>query len=221
MIAYITPELYHAPEASSTRAVEGPAVDPEHVRTVVLAAGSSARMGWNKLAAPFDGVPLARRVVIALAELRPLVVAGPEVAAVLAGLEGVTLLVTEPTAGPSLSLGLANDALPADRTLAVAACDLPFLTAAAVRAFVRRVPDDADLAFPTVDGTPGHPVVWSPAARTRIAGLGPGQAPVSLRADPGLRVIALAETDDAYVVDVDTPAAWSAAERRALRQSRS
>jgi CTP:molybdopterin cytidylyltransferase MocA len=197
------------------------AVDPEHVRTVVLAAGGSVRMGWNKLAAPFDGVPLARRVVAALVELRPLVVAGPEVAAVLADLDGIILLVTEPTAGPSVSLGLANRALPPADTLAVTACDLPFLDAAAVRAFVGRVPDDADLAYPTVAGTPGHPVVWSAAARARIAGLAPGQAPMSLRGDPALRVVALAETDDAYIVDVDTPQAWADAERRALRQSRS
>lgn len=196
-------------------------MDPEHVRTVVLAAGSSERMGWNKLAAPFCGVPLARRVVEALAGLRPLVVAGPEAAAVLAGLEGVTLLVTEPTAGPSVSLALADRALPADQALAVVPCDLPFLDAAAVRAFVSRVPAGADLAFPAVAGTPGHPVVWSPAARTRIAGLAPGQAPMSLRSDPALRVIALVETDDAYIVDVDTPAAWATAEQQALRRLRS
>ena len=196
-------------------------MDPERVRTVVLAAGSSLRMGWNKLAAPFDGVPLARRVASALAGLQPLVVAGPEAAAVLAGLDGVTVLETSPTAGPSASLALANGAIAAGATLAVVACDLPFLTADAVEAFVRRVPEDADLAYPVVNGIPGHPVVWSPTARARMAGLGPDDAPASLRRDRSLRVVALAETDDAYVFDVDTPASWAEAELRAVRQSRS
>ena len=191
------------------------------MRTVVLAAGSSVRMGWNKLAAPFDGVPLARRVVSALARLEPVVVAGPEAAAVLAGLDGVTILETPPTAGPSVSLAVANGAIAAGETVAVVACDLPFMTAAAVQAFVRRVPENADLAYPVVNGTPGHPVVWSPRARARLAELGPAESPASLRRDGSLRVVALAETDDAYVVDVDTPAAWADAQLRAVRQSRS
>lgn len=191
------------------------------MRTVVLAAGSSVRMGWNKLAAPFDGVPLARRVVSALAGLRPLIVAGPEAAAVLEDLDGVTIVKTPPTAGTSASLALANGAIAAGATLAVIAGDLPFITAAAVEAFVRRVPEDADLAYPVVDGTPGHPVIWSPSARARLAGLGPDESPASLRRDPTLRVVALSETDDAYVVDVDTPAAWADAQLRAIRQSRS
>src|SRR5665213_2290602 len=37
-----------------------------------------------------------------------------------------------------------------------------------VRAFIAAVPDDADLAWPRVGETPGHPVVWSPKARARI-----------------------------------------------------
>jgi molybdenum cofactor cytidylyltransferase len=178
-------------------------------------------MGWNKLTAPFDGVPLARRVVAALADLQPLVVAPPDTAEVLDGLDGITLLLTPPTAGTSVSLGLANRALPPEATLAVVACDLPFLLAEAVRAFVRRVPGDADIAYPIVAGTPGHPVVWSPAARLRLPALGASESPAVLRADAELRVVGLAEDDDAYVLDVDTPAAWAEAERRAVRQSRS
>jgi molybdenum cofactor cytidylyltransferase len=196
-------------------------VDPARVRTVVLAAGSSVRMGWNKLAEPFDGVPLARRVVAALADLQPLVVAVPETAAVLDGLDGITILLTPPTAGPSVSLGLANRALPPEATLAVVACDMPFLNAQAVRAFVRQVPGDADIAYPTVSGTPGHPVVWSPTARLRLPSLGAGQSPAELRADTALRVVGIEADNDAYVLDVDTPAAWAEAERRFVRQSRS
>jgi molybdenum cofactor cytidylyltransferase len=218
MIAYITSELYHVPEASSTTPREAAGVDPAAVRLVILAAGSSTRMGWNKLAAPLAGIPLIRRVAGGLAVLGPLVVAAPEAAAALDGLPDVTVLVTDPTAGPGATLALANAALPPG-PIAVVAADLPFLDETLVWAFIARVPAEADLAYPVVAGTPGHPVVWSAGARARIAGLG-GAAGNSLRSDPTLRVVALEETDDAYVSDVDTPAAWAAAETRLIRPSR-
>ena len=187
----------------------------DRVRTVVLAGGRSQRMGFDKLTAAFAGEPLVRRLARALAELEPLFVTSPGAAEVLADLPRVSVLVTEPTLGPAATLALAHAALAPDASLAVLAGDLPFLDAARVRAFVARVPDDADLAWPVVDGTPGHPVLWSPAARARIPGLGPEEPPARVRDDPALRVVALEECDDAYVTDVDTPAAWAAAEARA------
>lgn len=185
------------------------------MRTVILGGGRSQRMGFDKLAAPFDGEPLAHRVTRALLDLEPLVVTTPQVAAVLRDLCGVRVVETPPTAGPSATLALANAAIEPDAYLAVLAFDLPFLDAERVRAFVARVPEDADLAWPVVGGTPGHPVVWSPNARARIASLGDDDPPSRIRNQRGIRVTALDEDDDAYVVDVDTPAAWSAAEARA------
>ncbi|MGD0050602.1 MAG: NTP transferase domain-containing protein [Vulcanimicrobiaceae bacterium] len=189
------------------------------VRAVVLAGGSSQRMGFHKLVAPFDGVPLARRLALALRELWPTFVATPEVVETIADLQFVQLILTQPTAGPSVSLGLANAAVPDVSSLAVLPADVPFLDAARVRAFVARVPDDADLAYPLVNGTPGHPVVWSPKARARIPGLAQDEPPSSVRRDPALHVVALVEDDEAYVTDVDTPEAWRAAEL-AARQAR-
>jgi CTP:molybdopterin cytidylyltransferase MocA len=195
-------------------------VDPARVQTIVLAAGSSLRMGWDKLIAPFEGLPLARRVVAGLADLHPIVVAAPGVAEVLTGLGGLQMIATEPTAGPSVTLALANAAVPPDLALAVIACDLPFLDATLVRAFLERVPGDADLTYPVVAGTPGHPVVWSPKARARIPALRADEAPARVRRDPALRVLEIVETDDGYVFDVDTPATWSDAEARAARAGR-
>jgi molybdenum cofactor cytidylyltransferase len=189
------------------------------VRTVVLAGGSSRRMGFHKLVAPFDGVPLARRLALALRELAPLFVATPEVAETIGDLPFVQLVVTPPTAGPSATLALAHAAVPSDLSLAVLPADAPFLDAARVRALLARVPDGADLAYPQVDGTPGHPVVWSPKARTRIPDLRDDEPPANVRRDPALRVVTLHESDEAYVTDVDTPDAWLAAEL-AARQAR-
>jgi len=194
-------------------------VDLASVQTVILAAGHSTRMGFDKLAAPLDGIPLARRVVSGLAELAPLIVAAPRVAEAIGDLRAARIVLTAPTAGPAVSLALADTAVPHDRLLAVIACDLPFLDAVRVRAFVERVPADADLAWPLVDGTPGHPVVWSPRARTRIATLREDDPPARVRRDPTLNAVALDEHDEAYVTDLDTPEGWQAAEKR-LRLAR-
>ena len=187
------------------------------MRTVVLGGGRSQRMGFDKLTAPFAGEPLARRAARALAELEPLFVTTSQVADAISDLHGVRVVVTAPTAGPSETLVLAHAAIPGEFFLAVLACDLPFLDAARVRAFIAAVPDDADLAWPRVGETPGHPVVWSPKARARIPALRADEPPLRVRGDPALRAIALDEIDDAYVADVDTPAAWAAAEARARR----
>jgi molybdenum cofactor cytidylyltransferase len=190
-------------------------VEISRVRTVVLAGGRSQRMGFDKLTAAFAGEPLARRIARALQELEPLFVATPAVADVVSDLRGVRVIVTNPTAGPSETLALAHAAIPPAAYLAVVPCDLPFLDARRVRAFVTALADDADLAWPVVNDTPGHPVVWSPNSRARIPALRADEPPQRVRLDPALRVVALDERDDAYVTDVDTPAAWAAAEARA------
>lgn len=177
-------------------------------------------MGFDKLASPFAGVPLARRVALALRALRPLFVAAPHAAAALDGIAEVEIVRTPPTAGQAETLALADRAVARALHLAVLPCDLPFVDAARAAAFVARVPDGADLAWPVVGGVPGHPVLWSPQARARIAQLAPNEPPAALRRDAALCATALDERDDAYVTDVDTPDAWSAAERRALTELR-
>jgi CTP:molybdopterin cytidylyltransferase MocA len=195
-------------------------VDVKNVRTVVLGAGRATRMGFDKLATPFAGEPLLRRLVSALAELQPLVVTTPEIAALLRGIPGAAVVPTLPTTGPTGTLRLANAEVRPDLHLAVIPGDLPFLDAALVKAFLARVPAGVDLAWPKVGEIPGHPVVWSPMARGLLAGLRADEQPAAIRRDPSLRVVALDETDTAYVEDVDTPDAWRAAEERATRARR-
>ncbi len=188
------------------------------MRTVVLAGGRSQRMGFDKLVALFAGEPLARRVARGLLELEPLFVATAAVAGVISDLRGVQLVVTEPTLGPSATLALAHAAIAPDAYLAVVPCDLPFLGARHIIDFVARVSDDADVAWPDVRGTPGHPVVWSPNARARIPALRENGQPSDVRRDAALVVFPLACGDDAYVDDVDTPAAWRAAVQKAASE---
>jgi len=195
-------------------------MDITRVRTVVLGGGRSQRMGFDKLTAVFDGEPLAHRVARGLTELDPLFVTTQSVATSIGECLGATFVVTPPTTGPSATLALANAAIEPDAYLAVLASDLPFLDAQRVRAFVARVPDGVDLAWPVVAGTPGHPVLWSPKARARIAALGPDEPPARIRAQAGIQVAELPEDDDAYITDVDTPDAWVRAEARARRARR-
>jgi molybdopterin-guanine dinucleotide biosynthesis protein A len=190
------------------------------IRTVVLAGGRSERMGFDKLTALFAGEPLARRVARALLALEPLFVATPRVADAISDLGGVRIVVTQPTAGPSETLALAHAAIAHDAYLAVTACDLPFLDAAHVSAFVARVDGDPDLAWPVVRGTPGPPVLWSPAARACIPSLRADEPPMRVRRDPALRTSFVAEASDVYVADVDTPDRWAEAEARATRAPR-
>ncbi len=177
-------------------------------------------MGFNKLTALFAGEPLARRVARGLADLEPVFVATRPVRDTISGIRGVQVIVTEPTAGPSATLALANAAIPQDAHLAVLPCDLPFLDAKRVRAFIERVADEADLAWPVVADVPGHPVVWSPKARARIPALRDDEPPMRARLDPALRSGAIDELDVAHVFDVDTPDGWARAEERAKHPPR-
>jgi molybdenum cofactor cytidylyltransferase len=176
-------------------------------------------MGFDKLTTLFDGEPLARRIARALLDLQPTFVATPRIADLVADFARVRVVVTQPTAGPSETLALAHAATVPGAHLAVLPCDLPFIDADRVRAFVARVPDDVDMAWPVNAGTPGHPVLWSPKARARIATLRADEAPLRVRRDPALRTAAIEVEDDAYVIDVDTPEEWAAAELRARAES--
>jgi molybdopterin-guanine dinucleotide biosynthesis protein A len=120
---------------------------------VVLAGGASRRMGRTKALIEIDGVPMVRRVVDALAAAgcAPVVVVGGdpgELASV--GLQPVA--DHQPGEGP---LGGILTALRVEDTdLLVAACDLPDLTAEAVRTVAIAGAADVDVAV-AADGH-GH-----------------------------------------------------------------
>jgi molybdenum cofactor cytidylyltransferase len=116
------------------------------VAGVVLAAGTSTRMGRNKLLLPLDGESLVRRATRAALEagLAPvIVVLGHEselVAQALTGLD-CTLVVNgdyESGPGTSVSAGVARASHSPAEALVLLLADMPFVTAAMLSALVTR-----------------------------------------------------------------------------------
>lgn len=115
------------------------------VAGVVLAGGSSSRLGANKLLIEFDGEPVVRRAARRALEggLSPVVlVLGFEADRVGQALEGldVTLVVNpDHPAGMSSSLRTGIDAVPEDCGAAVVIlADMPLVTPAMVQALAAR-----------------------------------------------------------------------------------
>jgi molybdenum cofactor cytidylyltransferase len=121
------------------------AVSAHGVAGVVLAAGSSRRMGRNKLLLELEGEPLVRRVArrAAGAGLDPiLVVLGHEATSVQAALGDLphqALLNPDHLSGANSSLRLGLASVPAGARAAVVLLgDMPFVTSEMIRAVLER-----------------------------------------------------------------------------------
>ena len=182
---------------------------------VVLAAGQARRMGGRpKPLIERDGLPLVRRVVLALVEagVREVVVVlghrADEVAAVLADL-AVNCVVNEAHAAgrvSSLRKGLAALGPDIDAVV-VALADQPLLEAADVSVLIHAYEcrGASRGVVPRVAGVRGHPVIFDSRARDEIlardAGFGARQW---LDAHPA-EVIWFDCENAHYVEDVDSP----------------
>ena len=118
---------------------------PARIAGVVLAAGTSSRMGRNKLFLPLGGISVLRRAVASAgrAGLDPvLVVLGHESDRALAELEGLTCIPVineEYARGMNTSVRAGISAVPDDSSGAVVMlADMPFVTAGMLRTLVER-----------------------------------------------------------------------------------
>ncbi len=111
---------------------------------VVLAAGSSTRMGRNKLLLTLDGEPMVRRTLRATLEaaLEPVVVVlghEPErVREAISGLGCRTVVNPDHAQGVRLSVQVGIREVSEARAAVVILADMPFVTAAMIRALVDR-----------------------------------------------------------------------------------
>lgn len=172
-------------------------------RAAILAAGTSSRIGRQKLLMEFRGRKLVEYPIEAAQPWSPIVVCGTEVEAHLRGRSDVEIVRNEePELGMAHSLALANRAARADLALIVLLGDKPLVSRSLID-LILTAAETADFVYPVRDGVPGHPVVLSPRARRYIDDLPPGDTVRMLRERPGLRARAVQTSDRGSVFDVD------------------
>jgi molybdenum cofactor cytidylyltransferase len=178
-------------------------------RAAILAAGTSSRVGRQKLLMDFRGRKLIEYPIAAAQQWNPVVVCGLEVEAYLREHFEVELVRNEqPELGMAHSLTLANRAVSYDHALIVLLGDKPLVSRSLI-ALILAEAESADFIYPERDGVPGHPVVLSPLARRYIDELPSGDTVRMLREHPALRVRAVYSQDPGAVFDVDEAAQFS------------
>jgi len=186
------------------------------VAAIVLAAGSSTRMGFNKLLADVGGQPMIRRSVTAVlaSAARPVIVVtgrdADKVAAALDGLDVVIVHNPDFQSGLSGSLRRGLEAVPesADAAL-VCLGDMPAVMPRTVnRLMAAFAPSEhRTICIPIHDGRRGNPVLW---------GRGHFAAMKAITGDRGARglidempeeCVEIQVGDDSVLTDIDTPEA--------------
>ncbi len=193
---------------------------PPKVAAIVLAAGSSRRMGGpNKLTATIDGRPIVRIAVEAALASRAepvIVVTGhrsTEVEAALGGLEVRFVHNPDHAGGLSTSLqrGIESLAPETDGAVVVLA-DMPRVDAATIDRLIAAFDPGADalIVVPTFEGKRGNPVLWSRrlfADLLAVEGDTGGRHLIGANRDAVVEV----EVGPAVAIDVDTPEGLAAA----------
>lgn len=198
----------------SPRAATDGAHDPARIAAIVLAAGSSQRMGSVKLLEPVGGQPLVRWAVEAAlaSRARPVVVVTghrqADVAAAVADLD--VMLVHNPRHEEGMASSLRAGVRAVEHSDAAVIClgDMPKVSGALINEVLEAFdPTDAPIVIPTHQHKRGNPVLW---ARRFFAEI------LTLRGDVGARALLERHADEicllpvgdpAILLDVDTPRA--------------
>lgn len=199
--------------------IDGKVTGMNDIPIILLAAGSSSRMGnSDKLMQIVDGAPLIRRSAEIARTVGPVIVAlPPHPHPRYAALEGLNVqLVPVPDAdeGMNASLRCAVAYVPASaRAAMVLLADLPDLTTDDLGAVLNSVaehPNNLIWRGAAADGKPGHPVIFDRRIfeeLTRLSGDGGAQCIVQKHADK-LHIQPL--PGHHATLDLDTPQDWAA-----------
>ncbi len=158
---------------------------------------------------PLDGRPLIAHALDAAAAWPVVVVASTAVAAVVEALPRADVRIVHndaPERGMTHSLALADAAIPRDAPIAVLLADMPDCDASAIARVIAAYDVACDVVVPRAGDRFGHPVVFGPIARERIAALPEGDALHRLRDDPTLRRRIVDVPDARAFADIDTEA---------------
>ena len=193
--------------------------DGRRVAAIILAAGRSTRMGGpNKLLAEIGGRPLVRiaaEEALASRASPVIVVTGHQrekVEAALQGLKAEHVHNPDFAEGLSTSLKAGLGAVPSDIDGAIVCLgDMPQVRAPLIDRLVAAFDPErgALVVVPSIDGKRGNPVVWSRRFFHELATLEGDVGARHLIARYPEAVVEVPVTDQAALVDVDTPEALS------------
>jgi len=185
------------------------------VAAVVLAAGSSSRMGaLNKLLAPINGTILVRHVVeqVRQSQADPvIVVTGYQAGQVQDALEGCAVSFAQNddfADGLSTSLRRGLEALPNSVSGALICLgDMPSLRTGHIDALIAAFQNHQGekICIPVFNGQQGNPVLWPQSFFLGMQALRGDAGAKKLIAENRDHVMEVAMTDDGVTQDIDTP----------------
>ena len=192
---------------------------------ILLAAGSSARMGENKLLLPLgDGTVVRRSARAMLARCAPLIVVtgkdSGKVEEALRGLPGVIFALNPDWASGMVGSAIRGiEALPdATTPFFLHHADMPFVETGVLETLYRAEKQRAESGlaplalFASLNGVAGHPVLFPPSYIPALRAAGKGERLKAVVEGLGC---ALVETGcDAVLEDMDTPVDYEALLRK-------
>ena len=182
------------------------------MRSIVLAAGLSSRMGKQKLLLPFEGRCVLEHVIENMTEagLVPIhAVLSDEVnKALTLSSDNVLVLINEhPEQGQSSSLAIALESIPDGEDFCIMLGDLPLVKAEAAESLFRKflqMPENKSVLAPSRDGIFGHPIfyrsVWRDRFRLASGDVGGKKILMKYECE-----IMRTKVSDEHFKDIDTP----------------
>jgi molybdenum cofactor cytidylyltransferase len=210
-------EIPSRPQPRDERPTEAPRLPK--IGAIVLAAGLASRMGSNKLLEEIDGKPLVRHAVEAAAgsaAAAVIVVTGRDSAAVRAAVSSPAVAFAD---NPDFAMGLSTSlkrglsALPQDCDGAVVLLgDMPGVTAALIDRLIAAFDpgEGRAICIATRHGRRGNPVLWARRFFPEMLGIEGDVGARQLIGPNEDLVCEIEASDDAPLVDIDTPEALSA-----------
>ena len=186
------------------------------MQTVLLAAGSSNRMGEPKLLLPYRGGPLILQALNAAltASDSVILVTGYNADPLIACIEhlqkqwGDRLVIVNnpsPQDGQFSSTLCGMRSISVDADFAIAVADLPLVSASHYERLYAMLPG-YEAVRPYYKNTPGHPVICAASLRRTILALPVGATMRELLS--GRKVLRYEDDDAAWTTDIDTPQAY-------------
>ena len=180
---------------------------------IILAAGSSQRMGRNKLLLPFRGKPILQHVIDAAhhSSLSPLIIVlGPKSAAIQTQIYARAALVIEnPDSsngyGSSLQVGLNALSHPCDGAMFLLG-DQPLLTTDTIEKLIVSFQTEPERwVAPSWKGQRGNPVITPVSWFDRIFALDGDTGPREHLKDPSANLKLVDVADRGVIFDIDSP----------------